>query len=432
MKHLGPTSAVLLFLCAPVSLLAIDIDGVQVASMDQPRVSVMLHRPKQAEPLFAKGDAAMAELLGLDKAAAEKVTSFAAFLDTGASGISISTQTADSLGIQRLSINGKRVLFHDIGVGGTDQFNVSEPLTISLGAYQALGLSGDAASFKPIPVEWNTQVGPLGGGGLLGMLMGGINIVGMPAMAGKIVVIDARPVNSFSDTLRVQVIDPRSDVVSLPDTHRRVAMSYADFTSFTTVEPAGATRPVSTANPFIGRAPSLPEGTKPERDITITHNGKSSRAGWLLDTGAAASMISKRQAQALGVRYKLAPDGSELTELEGVPKNKQFTLTIGGIGGQKTAAGFYIDEMRVPTAEGDDLVYKPAPVLVLDITVEHPTTKQKVTLDGVFGMNFLVASAEITGGLIPDLGKMVEGPYDWIVIDHTKGILSLGLRKELR
>ena len=432
MRYTCPASAVVLLLCAPVSLLAIDIEGVQVASMDQPRVSVMLHRAGQAEPLFSKGDAALAELLGLDKSAGDKVTSFSAFLDTGASGISISTQTADSLGIKRLSAGGKQIIFHDIGVGGTDQFNVSEPLSVSVGPYQALGLAGDAATFKGIGGPWNTQVGPLGGGGMLGMLMGGIDIVGMPAMAGKIVVIDARPVNTFSDTLRVQLIDPRSEKVSLPVTHRSVAMSYADFTAFTIIDPAGATRPISTANPFIGCAPSLPAGTTPERDITLTHNGKSSRAGWLLDTGAAASMISRRQALALGVRYKLAPDGSELTELEGVPKARQFTLTIGGVGGQKTAAGFYVDEMRVPTAEGDDLIYKPAPVLVVDITVVNPTTKQTITLDGVFGMNFLVASAEVTGGLIPDLGKMVEGPYDWIVIDHTKGVLSLALRKELR
>jgi hypothetical protein len=183
--------------------------------------------------------------------------------------------------------------------------------------------------------------------------------------------------------------------------------------------------------PFIGRAPTLAENTRRDKDITIRHNGKSSSGGWLLDTGAAASMISKKQAAALGIRYKTGPDGADLTELEGVPKEKQFTLTIGGIGGQKTAAGFMLDEMRIPTSEGDELVYKPAPVLVADITVEHPQTKQMITLDGVFGMNLLVASASITGGLAPDLGKMVEGPYDWIVIDHTKGILGLGVRKEI-
>ncbi len=413
------------------TLLALDIEGVQVASMDQPRVTVTLHRPGEAEPLSRKGDAGLAKMLGLDAEGGEKVSTFAAFLDTGASGISISTQTADALGIRRAEVNGSQVEFHDVGVGGADLFHVSEPLILSIGAYQALGMSPDAASFKPAGGPWHAQIGPVGGGGLLGMMIGGIDVVGMPVMAGKIVIIDARPVNTFSDTLRVQLIDPRRENPQLPQTHRHIAMSYGDFAPFTRVEPASATKPVLIANPFIGRAPTLPENVTRDRDITIRHNGRASRGAWLLDTGAAASMISKQQAANLGIRYKTNPDGSDSTELEGVPREKQFTLTIGGIGGQKTAAGFFLDEMRIPTAEGDDLVYKPAPVLVVDISVEHPQTGQKITLDGVFGMNFLVASAHITGGLAPDIGKMAEGPYDWIVIDHTRGVLGLSLRKEL-
>ena len=372
MKPFFPLAALALTATCPLPLFALDIEGVQMASMDQPRVTVMLQRPGQAEPLFTKGDAGLAQMLGMDKEAAEKVIAFAAFLDTGASGISLSTQTADSLGIKRLDAAGSTITFHDVGVGGTDQFNVSEPLLISLGAYQALGVSADAASFQAAGGPWNTQIGPLGGGGLLGALMGGIDVVGMPVMAGKVVVIDARPVNTFSDTLRAKILDPRQGNLQLPETHRHVSLSYGDFGPFTSVDPKGATRPVTTANPFIGRAPTLATNITRERDIVIAHNGKTSRGAWLLDTGAAASMISKAQAAALGIRYKTTADGSDGTELEGVPRDKQFTLTIGGIGGQKTAAGFLLDEMRIPTAEGDPLVYKPAPVLVADITVVHP------------------------------------------------------------
>ena len=46
-----------------------------------------------------------------------------------------------------------------------------------------------------------------------------------------------------------------------------------------------------------------------------------------IDTGAAASFISTKSAEALGVTY--APgEGS----LRGMPRDKQFTLTVGGIG----------------------------------------------------------------------------------------------------
>jgi hypothetical protein len=405
-----------------------------MASMDQPRVSLILRRTPDGPPLAAKQDVGLAQLLG-DKDASDTVATFAAFLDTGASGVMLSAQTAQSLGVQCLPVDGKpnarKIIFHDVGVGGTDQFNVSEPLYISWGAYAALGGSVAEGSFIPVGGPWNCQIGPLGGGGLLEAIMGGIDVIGMPAMAGKIVVLDPKPVNTFEDVMRVRILNPNDrPAPQIPATNRHVALSYGNFGPFTYTDPASAQKPVITSNPFIGPAPVDAAGAK-AAPITLRFGDKTSQAGWLLDTGAAASMISTRQAAALGIRYKEGTEGSGSPVLEGVPLNKQFTLTVGGIGGSKKAAGFFVDELRVPTAEGDDLVYKPAPVLVNDITVEHPTTHQEVTLDGVFGMNFLVASAHITEGIAPDIGNMAEGPYDLIVIDHVKGILGLELRKQL-
>jgi len=45
-------------------------------------------------------------------------------------------------------------------------------------------------------------------------------------------------------------------------------------------------------------------------------------------------------------------------------------------------------------------------------------------------MNFLVASANVTEGLLPDIGKLTEGAFEWIVFDEPAGILGLQLRKE--
>jgi hypothetical protein len=64
-------------------------------------------------------------------------------------------------------------------------------------------------------------------------------------------------------------------------------------------------------------------------------------------------------------------------------------------------------------------------VLVSDISLIDPATQQTFTLDGVFGMNFLVASANVTGGLLPDIGQLTEGPFTTIVIDHSRGFLGL-------
>lgn len=411
---------------------ATDIVGVQMASMDQPRVSVMLRRSSDGAPLKAKAgaDAGLSKMLGID-AGPDQTATFAAYLDTGASGISISKTTAESMGIGVLNAGATpqspRIIFHDVGVGGTDEFHVSEPLHFSWGAYQALGGSEAEGAFRAMGGPWNCQIGPLSGGGLLESMVGSIDVVGMPAMMNKVVVIDPRPVNTFSDVMKVQILDPDSrGKVNIPATNRHVQLSYDDFGPFTFTTPGNATRPIIAPNPFIGPGP-VTKGNTPA--IVVRHGSKSSSGGWLLDTGAAASMISVKQAAALGITYKPGTQGMGMPVLDGVPTNKQFTLTIGGIGGQKKAAGFMIDEMHVPTREGDDLIYRNVPVLVNDISVEHPTTKQKVTLEGVFGMNLLVASAAISEGVAPDLGQMAEGPYDLIVVDHINKLLGLQLRK---
>ena len=111
--------------------------------------------------------------------------------------------------------------------------------------------------------------------------------------------------------------------------------------------------------------------------------------------------------------------------LIGVPDNQQFSLSVGGIGGNKTAIGFFLDTLALPTREGQPLTYAKAPVLVNDISVTDPVTGEVFTLDGVFGMNFLVASAEVTGGLLPDIGKLTQGPFTTIVIDHSRATLGV-------
>src|SRR6185503_5202895 len=138
------------------------------------------------------------------------------------------------------------------------------------------------------------------------------------------------------------------------------------------------------------------------------------------------------QAAKVGVKYVEGTEGTDSPKLAGVPENEQFTLTIGGVGGAKKAAGFYLDSLVIATRERDPIVYKKAPVFVTDITVEDPKTKQKRTLDGIFGMNFLVASAHVTeAALMPDIGKLTAGPYDAIVFDEPGKMLGLKLKAEL-
>jgi hypothetical protein len=159
---------------------------------------------------------------------------------------------------------------------------------------------------------------------------------------------------------------------------------------------------------------------------------KKSSGTWLLDTGAAASMISSAQAAKLGVAYVPGTEGTDAPKLSGVPEKEQVTLTIGGVGGAKKTAGFYLDTLTLPTRENDPILYKRAPVFVTDISVEDAKTKEKLTLDGVFGMNFLVASALVSeGAMLPDIGKMTAGAYEAVTIDPAAGELGLKLKPEL-
>jgi hypothetical protein len=187
-----------------------------------------------------------------------------------------------------------------------------------------------------------------------------------------------------------------------------------------------------------------PDDTPP---VTITLNGVSSNGSFLLDTGAAASIISVNEAANVHVRYKAGTQGTDNPQLEvfnpakpgdpGTPLPDQFQLTIGGIGGTSRIAGFFLDSMLVRTEEaapgvdGDanNLLFAGAPVLVDDITVKDPVTLQTLTLDGIFGMNFLVASANIIEAEpLPIIFDLTPGPANWLVFDEQAGVLGLDVK----
>jgi hypothetical protein len=395
-------AAIFVVLLARLAL-AVDIEGVQPAALDQPRVHIHLRRDPRGEPLTAgKG--------------AERTIDVEAFLDTGASGVMLSKTTADALGVKRaVDSRGVNVVFMDVGVGGGDKFNVSEPLHVFIAPFGRNGEPGDADGY-PIRVgPLRAQVGPLSSG-IMQMLTGGLDVVGMPVINGHVAVFDPRPVDKFDDTMRAGLYEKNSPAI--PKTDRHVKLIAKSFARFTRLQPPEATGPTLADNPFID-------------GVVVSLGGKKSTGIWLLDTGAAASMISGAQAKKLGVSYVEGTEGTDSPKLSGVQEKDQITLTVGGVGGTHKAAGFFLDTLVLPTREGDPIVYKPAPVFVTDITVEDFKTKEKVTLDGVFGMNFLVASALLSeGGLLPDIGKMTAGAYDAVVVDQPGGELGLKLKKE--
>jgi hypothetical protein len=399
----------------PVLAAGDDIDGVQPVAIDQPRINVVLRRGPAAAPLMA-GDG--------------QTFNVEAFLDTGASSIALSPHTADQLGVDREKIGGDKATFQDVGVGGGSQFNISEPLFYSI-APMTPNVDTDhadaiAATYNLTVGPLRAEVGPLSSGMdiLTALAVGDMDIVGMPALYGKIVVLDNRDVNAMDDKIRTFVYDAKSArTAPIPKTSQHVRLTYVSFAPFTRISPPTAQGPAIWANPLIGPNPFARDAATPP--IVVTQQGKTSSGSWLLDTGAAVSMISRAQAARLGVQLVAGSDESGHPRLAGVADNRQFVMTVGGIGGSKKAAGFFLDKLSVPTMEGQPIVFDHAPVLVADITVKD-AGGHAFTLDGVFGMNFLVATAMVDeSSLLPDIDHLTPGAFRWIVFNQPAGWLGL-------
>jgi len=443
--------ALLFYFCAVSSLFAIDISGVQPAALDQPRINALLRRTAGGAPLTADFGTG-------------PVFNIQAFLDTGASGVLLSTDTADFLGVARSrfpSPGGPLVVFEDVGVGGTSPFNVSEPLHVSLARFHP---DTDVDNMATLNSVYNQSQGPLRGqiGPLVddpNPLLAGLDVFGMPVMAGKVVVFDPKPVDTFLDTMRTYVYNPGTPFSAaaadtnpgIPSVNRHVDLSYAAFDRFTQTTPAGAAPPTLRNNPFIGPNPVARLDPNPPVDntpgVTVSFGSGATTGSFLLDTGAAASILSKHLAEDLHVRYRAGSEGADNPRLElfdpsqpaaaGTLIPDQFQITVGGTGGTEKAAGFFLDAMLIRTLEGNalndadpnHLRFLGAPFLVHDITVQDPLTSTELTLDGVLGMNYLVANAFISEAIpLPIIDNLTAGSFNWITFDEPNGILGLDVK----
>ena len=398
---------------------AVEIEGVLPASLDQPRIYIALSPKPDGKPLWTEGGGEsklLAELMGEkpDRSAPNEIFAIDAFLDTGASGVIVSQQTADGLKVAAAkTAAGKAVQFGDVGIGGDEMFNVSEPLFVRQSGYNS-GTDGSDIGRYALVSQAPLRLQIRGEGGVLESLTGGLDIAGMSAMRGQVMVIDARPLKDY-DKLKTSLVPPGDP--GIPKTTISVPLTYVDFGRFTRMVPKDADPVALAPSPMIGPNPFDPEDRA--RPVTLQFKGKTSSCTALLDTGAASSIISIARAKALGI--DVAEDGTLLN----IPADEQFSLPLGGIGGSKTVSGLYIDALVLPASGDEPLRYVHAPVLVTDITVKDAATGKPYTLDAVLGMNYLVASASLTSGLLPDIGDIHDGAFSFIVIDHVKKTLGL-------
>jgi hypothetical protein len=519
------TTAALFFVAAlslsPKSASAIDLVGLtQPAAVDQPQINMLVRN-------VVNGVAGAPQVgstldIGFDNQGnpiivTNTTVNITAYLDTGSSTMLISHDTADTWvdsnnqGIPNSTYNGQTVGFADIGVGGAANFNVSKPVVVQLASYtptvnSAVASTTSTALYDPQQIPAQLVIGPNSDGTdtLQGFGTSDVEVVGMPALAGKVMVVDTKHLNDNIGVLGVlnggditQITQADLDNVALrtyiynrntpfhsgttdtdpgiPSTNLHVKTSYADFGGFTTTTPSGAPGPTLAHNPMIGANPLAAPGTDKTPGIRLSfkavdasHPGSlqtlATTGSFLFDTGAGASFISSNIAAQLHIRYKAGTKGTDNPILEmytpdplhpndpnfGTSINTplpQFQEAIGGIGPSTVAAGFYLDSLILPTTEanpnyltdprnlkfsgtrsanGQQNVLGP-PVLVQDITATK--NGQSITLDGDFGVNFLVGSIDLSGTGIDNLqiGASAPGAFDWFTFDEQTGVLGLKL-----
>lgn len=451
----------------PSTCWAVNIDqGFQNTAADQPKVNVALS---------LNGTTALISPDGVDPnnpLHTVPTINFQAFFDTGTSGILLSKETAQSFGIQTLKVGAVDIVFSDIAVGGEATFNVSQAMYVNLAPINS---SVNAETFS----NYTQQFGPLNAQvsqNFAGLFSEPVDVIGTPAMAGKVVVIDSRDLNSAvsqakagnlvaffnGPTLKTYVYNPgtsflnQSDNPGIPPATFHVQLSKPSFSRFTSVAPSGAQGPALSTNPFIGPNPVSQLDDNPPIDPTpklkISYNNFSAEGSFLFDSGAQFSMISNAMAQLLHISHLNSSDLSSPLRFTDPsdPLNPhtipdQFTVQVAGVDGNALSRpGFYLDSLLMHTLEattgldGDpnNLNFLHVPVLVSDITSHDPTAPvghQDITLDGLIGMNLLTSSFDADSllglifGTVNPADVLATGAFDYVVYDQVNGTLNLTL-----
>jgi len=353
-----------------------EIEGAYEASIDIPKVWFLLkHSP--SEPPLPVG-----EIFELNYA----------FLDTGASGILLSRETADYM---QFAIDAN-AQFVDTGIAGDEYFNVSEPLYVGTADYNALDPYNPDIYYLYGP--WQFQVSR---DYVTDPFMEPFDVLGVPVMAGRTAVL--RPIRNIElegdwPYFTADIKDPNDP--NIPATDFQVALRFEKY-----INPSNPLNipplPVLAYNPVID-------------NITVERSGISSKGNWLFDTGGMVSVISVAQGMALG-----------LVDANGLPiVPVDFEVPIGGIGGEVDLPGFIMDKLSVPTLSGFNLVFIGARVCVQDIAVLDEDTGDFLTLDGIFGDNFICASMDL------QTWDISSTPFDNIVIDTQRALLGFDVAPE--
>lgn len=275
-------------------------------------------------------------------------------LDTGANSILIVDDAAQDLENAGYQTEG---FFWELGVGGYTEYDVSAKYRFAYKGDDGVthylnGTNGEGIRILSNPDSY--LAAPIDSGGVAG-------IVGMPAMSGRVTTLDFPQAGYDYPSGPIETWDIWDLIALLSGGGAGIN------TSFSSSLPAasGSRYTVALDNRIhFSAEDGMPEGAPPGNPLPIYAdvpfmtayanytNGegifKQAEGTFLLDTGAQFSMISRRMAFALGLDEN--GNGDLLDESMG-------TIEVAGVGGTKEVPIMCIEQLRLPTDQGVDLVW---------------------------------------------------------------------------
>jgi|GEM_PF-5638058 len=371
------------------------------------------------------GDLLEAYGVGGSQTSGGRSTSFMAFLDTGASAVVFSKDTAERFNLQQ----EQGAVYHEFGLHGESPMMVSKPYGLSIAGASGTVADGTSAPsidrFMAAGRAVRFQVNPAETDPMVAMMFGAVDVVGMPAINKFIVEIDPEPLvrtakltsqlgnldtSNLDQLLKAASNAGTGPAITLHSPRKKmpvpdviIPLKATDFSRHTNAADKGA-------NPSLAKNPVV-------ENVRLTHQGKSTTGDFLLDTGSPVSMISTHLATQIG-----------LLDANGNPNQAAaYQIPLSGIGGGKTMVdGYKINELRVNAMQGKTIAYRNVYVLVHDIHYQLDDGEPR-TLEGLFGLNLLLPSA---AGISTGMPSVVsDGPFKKIWINGPRSALGLDLKQ---
>lgn len=292
--------------------------------------------------------------------------SFPVIFDSGASGNLLSNFSQTTL---HVPLTGET--YSDVGIGGTEIFNVT-PGTRLLLAPNSVGEAGadDITNFTAIgnyKFQAKQQDVNVGGFDMP------FDIVGTPVLNQKVMHVVPNTTEFHTDGPYIDYM--HSELLNTMPTKLaskgvfKIPLKYKNFVTLTSP-------PVTVdTNPTIQNVQVI--------DPRKPGNQQSAAQDWLLDTGGSVTIIGRNYATSIGINL--------------ATETPTTTVDVFGVGNvQRTLNGYVVQQLRIPLGNGDTLVYDNATVFVPADANTLPAD-----LGGILGVNLLAPAFSM---IDPNLG----------------------------